>query len=125
MKRRPIDGSHRRTAEHQGRLFDREAAKAASRRAQEAVFNATPSDIKGQILDAIKVCAMHLQTFTTDDVWLRLDALSGSDRFEARVVGPMMNVGAKLGWMEATKQWTESARVACHHRPVRVWRSLL
>lgn len=107
------------------RKFNKGEAKAASLSAQKAVAEATPSDIKGQILDAIKVCAMHLQTFTTDDVWLRLDALGGSDRFEARVLGPMMNVGAKLGWMEATKQWTESARVACHHRPVRVWRSLL
>lgn len=44
---------------------------------------------------------------------------------EPRALGALMREAARAGDIEATDAWALSERVACHRRPLRVWRSLL
>jgi hypothetical protein len=68
--------------------------------------------------------ARSLAEFTTDDVW---DALAGCslEVREPRALGAVMRDMQRLGVIAPTDRYRPSARVACHARPVRVWRSLV
>jgi len=68
--------------------------------------------------------ARHHKRFTTDEVWERLK-LSGLLTPDHRAMGGVMRDAAKAGLCVSTGEWRESSRLACHHRYVRVWRSLV
>jgi hypothetical protein len=58
--------------------------------------------------------------FTTDDVWVALEAADLRPR-EPRALGAVMRLAARRGLVTATTAYTPSSRVECHARPVRVW----
>lgn len=74
---------------------------------------------------AIDRVALKLATFTTDDVWKVLTDREIGETHEPRVLGALMREAARDGVCEATMQFRKSERVACHTRPLRVWRSLI
>ena len=59
-------------------------------------------------------------TFTTDDLWVHVDPPR-----EPRAMGATMTHARRLGLCEPTDRTSRSSRVACHARPLRVWRSLI
>ncbi len=59
--------------------------------------------------------------FTSDDVWRLVDYMPASNL----ALGAAMRKASKLKYCERTSETRPSHRIACHRRPVRVWRSLL
>ena len=82
--------------------------------------NADP-DWKEHALTVVEQLAMTRATFTTDDVWARLDPAFATH--EPRALGAVMRKAAALGLIRATSTYENSTRVECHGRPVRVWES--
>jgi hypothetical protein len=68
--------------------------------------------------------ARHFSRFTTDEVWERLRP-TGLRTPEHRAMGSVMRGLAKAGLCVRTNEVQESSRAGCHHRPLRVWRSLV
>lgn len=73
---------------------------------------------------AVLAVAAHRDAFTTDDVWALLERANMQPR-EPRALGPIMRRAVREGVCVATDIYRESTRVACHGRPLRVWRSLM
>jgi hypothetical protein len=107
--------------------FDTVAADVALREALARVELHAPSEIKTSLLEAILRAALELPALTTDDVWsrFRLGRYWIGSPPEPRVLGAMMRTAVKAAWIVTTPNFILSNRVACHRRPVRVWRSLL
>lgn len=72
-------------------------------------------------LAVIHQTALLLDDLTTDDVW----GFLGRGSEEGRAMGAAMRTAADRGWIERTNETRKSARVSCHRRDLRVWRSLL
>jgi len=61
--------------------------------------------------------------FTTDDIWAALG--DDAERItEPRVLGAVMRQLAKSNRITGTGSYRNSARPACHARPVKVWRAV-
>ena len=104
-------------------LFDKDAAEVARERAIEQVeCNAQLTWLDAAYAAVRSVSAEH-ETFTTDDVWKEMPA-DIREHAEPRAMGAVMRSAAKDGLCAATESWEASSRVACHRRPLRVWRSL-
>lgn len=73
--------------------------------------------------DAVLETAAQLPRFSTDDVWSRVPKLS--HRPAAKVLGSLLLNAKRDGHIRATPEYIKSLRPECHHRPVRVWESLL
>lgn len=70
----------------------------------------------------IRNLAFGQPEFTSDDVW----RLLGRDAaIEGRALGFALRAAAAARLCEATDRTVRSVRVACHRRPLRVWRSLV
>jgi hypothetical protein len=73
-------------------------------------------------LSNIRALAHTRESFTTDEVWMRLGDMTPK---EPRLMGVAMRTAESLGYIGPTDQYYASARPVCHGRPVRVWRSCL
>jgi hypothetical protein len=103
-------------------LFDpAQAAEAANEALAKVEAHADP-DWKDRARGIIHELARVRVEFTTDDVWKEL-ALAGVETHEPRALGALMREAAGAHIIAATDRYRPSARVACHGRPVRVWRS--
>ena len=71
-------------------------------------------------LAAIELVARHQDTLTTDDIWSRIGAPP-----EPRAMGAVMRLAARQDLIVATSTTIKSAREECHHRDIRVWKSLV
>lgn len=74
----------------------------------------------------VRAASKH-DLLTTDDVWRELRTMkrmppAGVDR---RALGGVMAYAASQRVVEAEQTWRMSGMSACHHRPKRVWRSLV
>lgn len=105
----------------QGSLFDAKASAEARDRAIDQVERAADPDWKATALAAVLQLARSRPELTTDDVW----AIAPCTTEEPRALGAIMRQAEALGAIKATERWIQSDRVACHRRPLRVWRSLL
>jgi hypothetical protein len=76
---------------------------------------------KAEALEVIERLATIHHTFTTDAVW----ALVKSETHEPRAMGAVMRIATKNGIVAPTDVYTPSMRKVSHHRPVRVWQSLI
>ena len=100
-----------------------EAETAKSEALERVEANADPS-WKKQAMTIVKQLASSRSEFTTDDVWEALFQADVDMPHEPRALGAMMRNCAHEGRIVATDRYVPSARIACHRRPVRVWRSL-
>lgn len=100
--------------------FDKHFAAFARDVAIERVRAAT-AEWQEKALAVIHQTALLLDDLTTDDVWQFL----GRGSEEGRAMGAAMRTAAEKGWIERTDETRKSARVSCHRRDLRVWRSLL
>ena len=93
--------------------------EAAKQEAIDRVERNADPDWKTTALNVVAELAASRATFTTDDVWEHLDCTT----HEPRALGAIMQKAHRLGLIQPTGAYTQSSRVACHGRPVRVWRS--
>lgn len=102
-----------------GLEFDAERAERAREEAIDRVERHARAAWLEAALGTVRQLAVERPTLTTDDVWLAL----GSAPREPRALGAVMRKAEGLELIEPTNQWALSTRVACHRRPLRVWRS--
>ena len=105
-------------------LFDPDQATAARDHAIDRVEAAADDRWKQEAHLAIRKIGRLSETFTTDDVWAAMPADVRAE-VEPRAMGAIMRQAASEGVCVALGQWKPSTRVACHRRPLRVWRSLI
>lgn len=70
----------------------------------------------------VRELAARPLTFTTDDVWARLDGVVEDTPRDRRAMGLVIKAAAAEGLIEHTGRWVKSERSECHGRPVAVWR---
>ena len=70
-------------------------------------------------LEAVRLAALHLPKFTTNQVW----PMIAKDTHDGRAMGAIMQRAAKQGYIVATNIWLPSDSVTNHARPQRVWHS--
>jgi hypothetical protein len=66
--------------------------------------------------------ATTTDTFTTDTIWQALENAALPTPHEPRAIGAVLRQVASDGLICPTDTYQPSARVACHARPIRVWR---
>lgn len=72
---------------------------------------------------ALRSSALAMPYLTSNDVWDRIPA--GIETHENRAMGPIMQEGARAGWIVATKDYVKTRRPSRNQAPVMIWRSLL
>ncbi len=70
---------------------------------------------------AVRNCAANLHEFTSDDVWSELASMRKFPH-EPRALGPVMRAAVKAGVCVPMGIYRPSVRVACHARPVMVYK---
>lgn len=73
---------------------------------------------------AVILLAGERQFLTTDDVWVELERV-GQTVAEPRALGAVMRDMQAKRIILPTPRYEPSKRIACHRRPIRVWRSLI
>jgi hypothetical protein len=101
-------------------LFDKPKAEEAREAALADVKSGASKDWMARAVAAVQTVALGADTFTTDDLWAHVEPPR-----EPRAMGAVMRIARLAKWCEATTLTKKSARVACHARPLRVWKSLL
>lgn len=104
--------------------FDVALAEMAKEAAIARAEGAANEEWKSDALQAVAKLAKRQTTLTADDVWGELSTASAATTAEPRALGGIMKLASKMGLIEATEGFVLSSRVACHRRPVRIWRSL-
>ena len=100
-----------------------DAGKKAADEAVKRVGGNMDPDWRVAALAAVRSACEKYSEFTTDDVWNILRKTEAPH--EPRAMGAIMRAAVKAGICEATDEYRMSRRVACHRRPLRVWRSLV
>ena len=80
------------------------------------------SDWRTAALSIVRDLARTCQTFTTDAVWMELDAM-GFTTHEHRAMGPVMRQAAKHNWIAKTDRVVPTLRPLANRRPIAVWQS--
>jgi hypothetical protein len=101
-------------------LLDIIAATEAKEKAIQQVAAATDPTWATNIENLI--LALPTATFTTDDIWQAATDANLPLPHEPRALGAILHRLAREHRIEATATFTPSKRVACHRRPIRVWR---
>jgi len=78
---------------------------------------------KSAALEAVYQAASHNSRFIVDEVWSYMPG--STTTHELRAMGPVMRRAARAGWICATQEYVNSARVTAHGNPRRIWQSLL
>ncbi len=114
--------NHQQQPESQlGIDFDAAAAAVARDEAINRVESGS-SEWQQDALLAVDGLCRRLPEITTDDLWRVLER---PDDLEPRAAGAVMRRAVREGLIERTDRTRKSARVACHRRDLRVWRSLV
>jgi hypothetical protein len=93
-----------------------EARDEALRRVASATDPSWATNIENIIL------SLATDTFTTDDVWQAASDANLDVPHEPRALGAILHRLARQQMIVATDRYIPSQRVACHRRPIRVWR---
>lgn len=102
--------------------FDPEESARRREEAIRRVESNADEKWKADAFQAVASIAREQSFLTTDDVWGKV---SGDGTHEPRAMGAIMRQAASAELIEATERYEQSGRVACHRRPLRVWRSLV
>jgi hypothetical protein len=74
-------------------------------------------------LACLESIAVENEYCTSDDVWTKIS--SPPDGGDARALGAVFRRAEADGIIKATNEYKPSERKGCHHRPIRVWQSLV
>ena len=105
------------------RKFDILASASARDIALARVYMAASDAWREAAWKALRRVSKRKAEFTTDDVWRVLDAWGTDAPREPRAMGPVMMLATRVNICVATGQYLKSERVACHRRPLAVYRS--
>lgn len=100
--------------------FDAAASAVARDEAISRVASGSSEWQQDALLAVHELCRRQPE-LTTDDLWRVLER---PDDLEPRAAGAVMRRAVRAGLIERTDRTRKSARVACHRRDLRVWRSL-
>ncbi len=103
-------------------LLDIIAATEAKNQAIATVTNNADQTWLTSCYSVIVQIATTTDTFTTDDIWQALENAALPTPHEPRAIGAVLRQAAADGLICPTDTYQPSARVACHARPIRVWR---
>ncbi|MHB2029897.1 MAG: hypothetical protein ACYCPT_13950 [Acidimicrobiales bacterium] len=81
-------------------------------------------DWLAKAMESVRFCARMKPTFTTDDVWARLEFQRVEGTHEPRAMGAVMRHAKAEKIVMPTGEYRVSERIECHGRPVAVWRSM-
>lgn len=88
---------------------------------QEGIDNAEKGAGKAWMAEALKyieLVSIARPDFTSDDLWF----VGLPQPPEPRALGAAFRKAARMGLVVATNSFRLSIRVACHRRPLRVWK---
>lgn len=108
-------------------IFDSAWAESEKIAAIERVGAGRPAWVATALYVGFHV-AIKQPELTADDLWRELIVYLGERRAlvdEPRALGNVMTGMAHDGVIVKTERWVKSERVACHGRPIAVWRSLV
>lgn len=114
------DGYRHQQKETRMNLLDIIAATEARDEALRRVASATDPSWATNIENII--LGLATDTFTTDDVWQAASDANLDMPHEPRALGAILHRLARQQMIVATDRYIPSQRVACHRRPIRVWR---
>jgi hypothetical protein len=78
---------------------------------------------KDRALEAVVLCALKWDRFSSDEVWEVLgNDVPVSDN---RAFGAVMLKARKQGYIEPTGQFRASDRPQVHRNPIRIWKSMV
>jgi hypothetical protein len=95
-----------------------------AKRARDKAIDQVEANNEGWVHHAVNVIHLLCRAtpwITADDVWRSVDYKPS----HPCALGAAMCKAARLKYCERTDTTKNSARVANHHRPIRVWRSLI
>lgn len=104
--------------------FNFNLAQMAKNLGLDLVEGGHPDDYE-RLLGIVHHVARTLPRFSTDDVWREMARQGIEELTEGRILGAVMRTARLLPICAPLNEWILSERVACHGRPVRVWRSLV
>ena len=78
-------------------------------------------DFKVVMLDAIHRLALSKEMLCSDDTWTMREKWPYTR--DRRVLGALMQIAKRNGWIEPTDIFRPTAQVASHASPMRYWRS--
>lgn len=107
-------------------LFDSQAASAAADMAIGQVDENASEHFRTAAEAAVGWCAQHFASFTSDDVWARMETSGGvPETPDNRALGGVFRAAAAEGLIAATDTVRPSSRIRLHGSPRRVWRSMV
>lgn len=104
----------------QGDLFSNE--RAARIDAIQRVDAHAPSDWKREADNAILYCAHQYETFTSDEVWIRLSENNIPFPPVRSALGPRFMQLAAMGIIKRTGERRKHSKFAHRHRELEIWR---
>jgi hypothetical protein len=108
----------------QPHLFDIHRANEARDEAISRVeLNADPDWVLEALRAVYAICRVRT-TFTSDAIWALLDQRGIYGPHEPKALGSVMRTAQRRGWCRPTATYSNSQRVECHRRPLRVWESV-
>ncbi|MEI8100772.1 MAG: hypothetical protein WCH09_04325 [Bacteroidota bacterium] len=78
-----------------------------------------------ECMDAIRLCATEMPTFTTDDIWEVLEGKGVEAPREPRAMGVAMVRAVRMKMVTILERTAVSRRRVNHGRRVQIWQSLL
>lgn len=106
-------------------LFDAGLSARARDNALARVARNVDTEWRNAAERAVHTVAGREAEFTTDQVWVLLQAWGAPPPTEPRGMGAIMKYAQRKGWIEPTDRFEPTKRVQGHAGPTRVWRSLL
>ena len=106
-------------------LFDIPKGERLKEEAIQASLRHARENWKRAATNAIQVCALRYDFFTTDQVEAVLRESSVAMTHDARALGGLMTGAKNQGWIELTDRVRPSALPQNHRRPKRIWRSTI
>jgi hypothetical protein len=75
--------------------------------------------------EALRKVALRQLTFTADDIWGELRKTHPQCPDDPRALGHVLKRAAKDQLISPTSEYMNSRSTLNHHRPIRVWKSLI
>lgn len=77
------------------------------------------------VIQLIRDTALSFFTFTSDDIWLKLQNYPDITTHQPSAMGAMFKAASHMKLITPTDRFTASKRPSSHARPIRIWQSNL
>lgn len=104
-------------------VFDRAESQRGKIWGMAEVQRAADPAWKFAAICALHECSRHIREFTADMVYRYIPNTVSTHNLKA--MGPVMRLGAKLGWIQKTEKYGYTDRIKGHRGILHVWDSLV